>query len=337
MNEFVPEAGGTVIQAEDEIASMGFCIGAAMAGRKVMTATSGPGLSLYSENIGLAIMGETPMVIVNIQRQGPATGSATKGADSDILFARWSTSGGLPIIALSPATVAEAYELTFRAFNFAEKYRTPVFVMGNKETGVTKETVDLEAVELPPLVARKRVEEGVETYFPHYYQQLEDVPAMSEFGGPHVARYTTSTHDKAAYLTTKPELVQEMVEHFAAKIERAVDDLSLTRWDHQPGAQTLIVSYGITSRSARVAVEQARTRGNRVSALVLQTLFPVPERAIRAAFDGIRKVVVPEMNMGQYVLEIERLAPPGVEVVSVAKMDTTLLTPKEIIEKGGLL
>ena len=157
MNEFVPEIGGTVIQAEDEIASMGFCIGASMAGRKVMTATSGPGMSLYSENIGLAIMGETPMVIVNVQRQGPATGSATKGDEGDIQFTRWSTSGGLPIIAVSPANVAEAFELTYRAFNFAEKFRVPVFVLTNKEIGVTKETVCLDSIELPQRIDRKRI------------------------------------------------------------------------------------------------------------------------------------------------------------------------------------
>ena len=155
MNEFVPHKGGTVIQAEDEIASMGFCLGAAMAGRKVMTATSGPGISLYSENIGLAIMGETPIVIVNVQRQGPATGSATKGAEGDIQFTRWVTSGGMPIIALSPATVEDSYRLTYIAFNFAEKFRTPVFVMSSKDLGVTQESCDLDSVELPPLVNRK--------------------------------------------------------------------------------------------------------------------------------------------------------------------------------------
>jgi 2-oxoglutarate ferredoxin oxidoreductase subunit alpha len=337
MLEFVPEAGGVVIQAEDEIASMGFCIGAAMAGRKVMTATSGPGLSLYSENIGLAIMGETPMVIVNIQRQGPATGSATKGAESDIQFTRWVTSGGLPVIALSPATVVEAYELTFRAFNYSEKYRTPVFLMGNKETGVTKESVDLGSVELPPRVDRKPVPPGQLHYRPHDFEKIEDVPALSAFGGEHVARYTTSTHDKAAYLTTKPETIQEMLDHYAAKILSNMDDITLIKSDPEEGAEILVLSYGIISRSAAAAVRQARRQGRKVSALVLQTLWPVPEKPIRAALAGVRRVVVPEMNMGQYVREIERLAPPSVEVVSVAKMDTTLLSPEEIVEKGGLL
>ncbi|MBI4705721.1 MAG: pyruvate flavodoxin/ferredoxin oxidoreductase [Deltaproteobacteria bacterium] len=337
MLELAPESGTVVIQAEDEIASIGFCIAAAMAGRKAMTSTSGPGLSLYSENIGLAIMGETPLVIVDVQRQGPATGSATMGAEGDVQFTRWVTSGGLPVVALSPATVAEAYELTYRAFGFAEKLRSPVFVLSSKEIGVTRETVDLDAVELPPRIERRRVPPGQERYLPHYFESPADVPAIADFGGDYVARYTTSTHDQAAYLTTKPDVIEKMLEHYAAKIERAADDLALYQEDRQPGAEILVVSYGIISRSAAVAVRQARARGRKISSLVLQTLWPVPERAIRQAMTGVRRVVVPEMNLGQYVLEIERLAPDGVDVVGVAKMDTTLLSPELIIEKGGLI
>jgi 2-oxoglutarate ferredoxin oxidoreductase subunit alpha len=337
MNEFVPEVGGLVIQGEDEIASMGFCIGAAMAGCKVLTSTSGPGISLYSENIGLAIMGETPMVIVNVQRMGPATGSATKGAEGDIQFTRWVTSGGLPIIALSPATVEEAYELTYLAFNFAEKYRTPVFIMLNKELGVTKESADLDSIKLPPLIERKKVPPGQKEYLPHYFEKLEDVPLISDFGGDYIARYTTSTHDKTAYLTTNPVAIQEMIDHFTAKIESAIDDITLVKEDFQDGADTLIVSYGITSRSAQVAVEAARAKGKKISSLVLQTLWPVPEKPIRAAMKGIKKVIVPEMNMGQYLIEVERMAPPDVEVIGVSKMNTMLVSPQEIIQKGGLL
>jgi 2-oxoglutarate ferredoxin oxidoreductase subunit alpha len=336
MLELVPAVGGTAIQAEDEIASMGFCIAAAMAGRKVLTATSGPGISLYSENVGLAIMGETPMVIVNIQRQGPATGSATKGAEGDIQFTRWVTSGGLPVVALSPATVGEAYELTYRAFNIAEQYRTPVFILANKEIGVTRESVDLDAIKLPPLINRKKVSKSKE-YLPHYFEKLADVPAVSDFGGNHIARYTTSTHDKTGYLTTNPEIIQEMIDHYAAKIDDAADDMALVREDLQKGAEALIVSYGIISRSAAVAVAEARAKGTKVSSLVLQTLWPVPEKAIKKAMTGVKRVIVPEMNMGQYLIEIQRLAPPDVEVIGVNRMDTKLVSPGEIHEKGGLL
>jgi 2-oxoglutarate ferredoxin oxidoreductase subunit alpha len=337
MLQLLPGVGGIAIQAEDEIASMGFCIGAAMAGRKVLTSTSGPGMSLYSENVGLAIMGETPMVIVDVQRQGPATGSATQGAEGDIQFTRWGTSGGLPVIALSPASAGEAYELTYLAFNFAEKYRTPVFLLTSKEIGTTKESVDLDAIELPPLVERRPVPAGQHEYRPHRFERPEEVPAISDFGGEYVARYTTSTHDQSGYLTTNPQVIQEMIDHYAAKIEQAVDEISRVRRDLQEGADTLVVSYGIVSRSAAVAIREARSRGRKVSSLVLQTLWPVPEKAIASAMAGVRKIVVPEMNLGQYRLEIERLSPPEAEVVGVCKMDTTLISPGEILERGGLL
>jgi 2-oxoglutarate ferredoxin oxidoreductase subunit alpha len=335
MLELLPQVDGVGIQAEDEIASIGFCIGAAMAGRKVLTATSGPGISLYSENIGLAIMGETPMVIVNVQRQGPATGSATKGAEGDILFTRWVTSGGLPVIALSPATVCESYELTYRAFNLAEQYRVPVFLLTNKEIGMTRESVDLDAIQLPPLVERKKPN-GAQDYLPHDFEKPGDVPPISDFGGERIARYTTSTHDKAAYLTANPAVIQEMIDHYTAKVEEAADDIALVREDLQDEAEVLVLSYGVISRSADVAVREARAKGVKVSSLVLQTLYPVPEKAITAAMAGVRKVIVPEMNMGQYRLEVERLAPAGVEIVGVNKMDTTLVSPGEILEQGGL-
>jgi 2-oxoglutarate ferredoxin oxidoreductase subunit alpha len=335
MLDLVPDSGGIAIQAEDEIASIGFCIGAAMAGSKVLTATSGPGISLYSENIGLAIIGETPMVIVNVQRQGPATGSATKGAEGDIQFTRWCTSGGLPVIVLSPATVGEAYELTYHAFNLSEQYRVPVFLLTNKEIGLTRESVDLEAIALPPAVERARMAAD-EAYRPHYFEMPSAVPAFSDFGGEHIARFTTSTHDKDGFLATSPQVIQEMIDHYAAKVEEAADELALVKQDFQDGADTLIISYGITSRSATVAVREARAMGVKISALSLQTLYPVPRKALVSAMDGISKIIVPEMNMGQYILEVERLAPAGVEIVGVNKMDTTLVSPDEILEQGGL-
>jgi 2-oxoglutarate ferredoxin oxidoreductase subunit alpha len=336
MIELLPAVGGVAIQAEDEIAAIGLCIGASMAGSKALTATSGPGISLYSENIGLAIMGEVPLVIVNVQRQGPATGSATMGAEGDIQFMRWVTSGGLPVICLSPATVAEAYELTYMAFNLAEKYRTPVFVATSKDLGMTRESVDLDAVKLPPRIERRKAANGPE-YLPHFFDDPSEVPAFSDFGGHHVTRFTTSTHDKGGYLTGNPAVIQVMIDHYAAKIREAADDIAFVAEDLEKGAETLIVSYGITSRSVKVAVRDARARDVKVSSLVLKTLWPVPERALRKAMEGVKKIVVPEMNMGQYAIEVQRLAAEGVEVVSAGKMNTTLLSPSEILRMGGIL
>jgi 2-oxoglutarate ferredoxin oxidoreductase subunit alpha len=335
MMDLLPGEGGTAIQGEDEIASIGCCIGAAMAGAKAMTATSGPGISLYSENLGLAIIGETPLVIVDVQRQGPATGSATKGADGDILFARWGTSGGLPIIALCPATVAEAYELTYRAFNLAEAYRTPVILLSNKEVSMTSEVVNLEAIELPPRIDRKRPSGDVR-YMPHWFTRPEEVPVLADFGGEHITRYTTSTHGKAGYLTADPDVIQEMLDHYTVKIEAAAEEIALYRHDPQEGADTLVVSYGVTSRAAAVAVRKARAGGRKVSSLVLQTLYPVPESVLRRAMEGVRRVIVPEMNLGQYRFEVERLAPAGVQVSGINRMDTTLISPDEILVRGDL-
>jgi 2-oxoglutarate ferredoxin oxidoreductase subunit alpha len=335
MLEFLPATGGVALQAEDEIASIGFCIGASMAGDKAMTATSGPGISLYSENIGLAIIGETPLVIVNVQRQGPATGSATKGAEGDIQFSRWVTSGGMPMIALSPANVAEAYELTVKAFNLAEQLRVPVFLLTSKEIGLTRESVDLDAIDLPAVVDRRRVSESVD-YRPHHFDKPGEVPLISDFGGPHVTQYTTSTHDKDGFLATDPDVIQEMIDHYVAKIEAVADEIALYKQDMDEGADVLIISYGVTSRSVSVAVDEVREAGVQVSSLILQTLYPVPEKIIRSALSGVRKVVVPELNMGQYRLEIERLVDSDIEIVGVNKMDTTLISPAEIITQGGL-
>ena len=331
----LPRVGGIAIMGEDEIASIGMCIGAAMTGAKALTATSGPGMSLYSENIGLAVGGETPLVIVNAQRQGPAIGSSTKGAEGDILFTRWCTSGGQPMIVLSPATVSEAYELTYRAFNFAEKYRTPVFLLTNKEICLTRESVDLERVELPRLVDRKRATIG-DSCFPNRFKALHEVPEFADIGGDQITRFTTSSHDEAGYSTSNPEVIQKMIDHYAAKIESAEEDIALVKQDIEVGAEILMISYGITSRSVAVAIKKMREQGYKVSSLTLQSLYPVPRTTFSKALVGIKRVVVPEMNMGQYIQEIQRLIHTGVEIIGVNKMDTTLLSPDEIIERGVL-
>ena len=332
MTRELPRVGGVAIQAEDEIASMGLCIGAAMAGAKVMTATSGPGLSLYSENIGLAIMGEVPLVIVDVMRMGPATGGATTGAQGDIQFVRWGTSGGYPIIALCPTNVPECYSLTIRAFNLAERFRCPVFLVTDKETFLTLQTVDVADYEGVPVTQRSTAPED-EPFIPYAFEHPSDVPPMSPFGGPHIVRFTTSTHDERGYLTKDPAKVQRLNEHLAAKIEAHRDEIELVKADLQDGARTLIISYGITARSMVEAVEQARAQGRRVSALTVHSLWPVPERAIARALAGIERVVVAELNLGQYRREIERLVGPEVEVAGVHRVDGELIAPEEILEK----
>jgi 2-oxoglutarate ferredoxin oxidoreductase subunit alpha len=333
----LPRYGGVAVQGEDEIASIGMCIGAAMTGMKAMTATSGPGISLYSENIGLAVMGETPLVIVDVQRQGPATGSATKGADGDIEFLRWGTSGGLPVIVLAPESAGECYPLTIEAFNLAERFRTPVFLASQKEVGLTREWVDLEQEHADsPAVLPRTEATADEAFVPHAFAALDDVAPMSPIGGPHLVRYTTSMHDERAYLTGDPDVISRMMEHLETKITAHADEIARYDLDQQPGAATLVVAYGVTARAAREAVRRTREAGGAASLLVLKTLFPVPEAALARAMEGKPRVVVPETNLGQYVVEVEKRAGDR-EVIAVGVMNTELLSPQAIIEKGGLL
>jgi len=331
MTRELPKVGGIAIQAEDEIASMGFCIGAAMTGMRVMTATSGPGISLYSENIGLAIMGEVPMVIVDVMRMGPATGGATTGAQGDVQFLRWGTSGGYPIIALCPASPAECYTLTMRAFDLAERFRTPVFLATDKEIVLTMTTVDVADYVQVPVQGRPMALADA-PFVPYGFDRPEDVPAFSPFGGPHLLRFTTSTHDERGFLTKDPQKVGRLNEHLAAKVEAHRQELEMVVADLEPGAETLLISYGITARSVDEAVREARSRGIRISALKVHSLWPVPERALTAAMASHGRVVVAELNHGQYRQEIERLAAGRHRVVGVHRVDGELLSPDEILE-----
>jgi 2-oxoglutarate ferredoxin oxidoreductase subunit alpha len=329
----LPKVNGIAIQAEDEIASMGFCIGAAMSGSRVMTATSGPGISLYSENIGLAIMGEVPVVIVNVQRMGPATGGATTVAQGDIQFMRWSTSGGYPVIVLAPATASDCYSLTMKAFDLAERFRSPVFLAADKEVVSTHTTVDVDSYQTQAV--RPRITPPIDRAFvPYRIENISKTPLMSHFGGPHTVRFTTSSHDEYGYLSKDPKEVGKLNQHLSAKINHHVDEISLIDFDHQEGAETLLISYGVTSGSVCEAVRNARNQGTKVSSLTVYSLWPVPERQIRNAIKGVKRVVVAELNNGQYCREIERLTKNGQEVIGVNRVDGELLSPKQILTEG---
>jgi len=331
----LPKGGGIAIQAEDEISAIGYCIGAAMAGARVMTATSGPGISLYSENIGLAIMGEVPLVIIDCQRMGPATGGATTVAQGDIQFIRWGTSGGYPIIALSPTSVADSYSLTCHAFDLAERFRVPVFIVTDKETVTTRVTVNCELISEYDARSKKTIPE-VDEFIPYHFDDLADIPLMSPMGGAHIVRFTTSSHDERGYLSKDPSIVGRMNQHLSEKIVKYIEQITLVDEDLQAGADTLFISYGITSQSVKEAVRGARENGHKVSALTIISLWPVPEEQILNAMEGVKRVVVPELNLGQYCLEIERLARDELEVVGVHRVDGELISPKEILQGGTI-
>jgi 2-oxoglutarate ferredoxin oxidoreductase subunit alpha len=324
----LPARGGVAIQGEDEIASIGMCIGATLGGARAFTATSGPGISLYSENIGLAIIGEVPLVIVDVQRLGPATGGATTVGQGDVQFVRWGTAGGYPIIALAPSTVEECYTLTMRAFDLAERFRCPVFLLTDKDLNLTMRTVDpadLAGQEVRPRERRKG-DEG-----PQYrYQPPGGVPPIGRYGDE-VIRFTGSSHTEDAVITKNPATVGALNEHLAAKIEDHIDEIEMVTRDHQDGSTALILTYGVTAGAARAAVKEIRSGGREVSLLVVQSLWPVPERAIGGALEGIERVVVPELNLGQYRREIERIA-GGRPIVGVNRVDGKLITPEQIIE-----
>ena len=313
----LPKVDGVAVQGEDEIASIGMCIGATLAGARAMTATSGPGLSLYSENIGLAIIGEVPLVIVDVQRLGPATGGATTVGQGDVQFVRWGTAGGYPIIALAPSSVSECYSLTRRAFDLAERFRCPVFLLTDKELNMTTTTVEVDGYEKPEVRARAVLPSSE---LPYRYLPAADVPPLAQYGGPGPVRF----------ITKAPAKVAQLNEHLRAKIEDHATEIELVVKDLQPGATTLLISYGITAGAMRDAVARVRAAGRAVSALTVQSLWPVPERAIGEALAGITRVVVAELNHGQYRREIERLA-HGIEVIGLNRVDGELIAPESFM------
>jgi len=335
MLRLLPPNGGICLQGEDEIASIGFCLGASMAGLKVMTATSGPGISLYSEQISFAVGSEIPIVIVDVQRLGPSTGSATKGADGDIQFLQWGNSGGLPVIVLAPVDVKDCYTLTMQAFNLAERFRCPVFLAANKEVSLTRETVDLECLRLPEVLERRRAEGG-EPFEPFAAREGRHVPDFLPIGGQTLVRQTSSTHGPDGYITTNPNQIALTQARLFAKINTAVP--KITYYDEYPvaNADALVIAYGVTARAARTAVKRVEESGGKAGLLILKTLWPVPEALIREKAAAYRRVVVPEMNLGQYVREIERIL-PGKTIDFIGRMNGELITPsriQEVIQHG---
>ena len=335
MLKLLPPKGGVCLQGEDEIASIGFCMGAAMSGMKAMTATSGPGISLYSEQISFAIGSEIPLVIVDVQRLGPSTGSATKGADGDIQFLQWGNSGGLPVIVLAPVDVKDCYILTMQAFNLAEQYRCPVFVAANKEVSMTRETIDLDGLDLPPIIDRRTADVD-RPFAPFGVKDDQLVPDFLAIGDECLVRQTSSTHGADGYITTDPEQIARMQQRLADKIEKNRADFTYYEEYLVPGAETLVVAYGVTARAAKAAVKKVQHSRTKASLLVLKTLWPVPEQLILEKAAPYKRVVMAEMNLGQYVRELQRLLTDK-KIDFLGQMDGELIKPgqiQEVIENG---
>lgn len=330
MLKLLPPLGGICLQGEDEIASIGCCLGASMAGLKAMTATSGPGLSLYSEHISFAIGSEIPVVIVDVQRLGPSTGSATRGADGDINFLRWGNSGGLPAVVLAPVDVKDCFLLTMQAFNLAEELRCPVFIASNKEISMTRESIDIDIIKKPEVIERAAPPPH-KPFLPFSVPSGDQVPYFLPIGSKRLVRQTSSTHGADGYITTDPDEISKTLNRLKTKLLSTVDRYSFHEAHLNENADTLLLTYGVTARAALDVFKKHKKLGKPISLLILKTLWPVPENLIRKKAAQAKRVVVVEMNLGQYVREIERILPEK-KIDFCGQMDGRLITPGLISE-----
>ncbi|MBL8288902.1 MAG: 2-oxoacid:acceptor oxidoreductase subunit alpha [Rubrivivax sp.] len=324
----LPEVGGTFIQMEDEIASMAAVIGASLGGLMSATATSGPGFSLMQENLGFAVASEIPCVIVNVQRVGPSTGLPTKAAQGDMMQARWGTHGDHPIIALTPSSVQESWRLAVRAFALSERYRTPVLLMIDAIVAQLKEKVELPEGDVA--VQRPQPAEPPASYKPFAFLDGAVQP-LAAFGGDYRYHVTGLLHDEHGFPTENPEIVARWWQHMTSKIDANLDDILEWEEDGLDDADVAVVSYGASARAAQHAVTLLRERGLKAGWLKLLTVWPFPEARMRALAAKVPRIVVPEMNLGQIRLEVERLAAGRARVQGVHRADGLAITPEQIV------
>jgi len=327
----LPRVGGTYIQMEDEIGSIGAIIGASMAGVKAYTASSGPGISLMNENIGLACMVEAPCVLISVQRAGPSTGLATKPAQGDFFQARWGTHGDHSIIAVSPATVQECFDLTIKAFNFAECFRTPVFVLMDEIVGKMYETIDIPDIKEIKVEKRKMATCSPEEFKPYNFGE-DLIPPFAPYGGIRISKANGSGHGLDGYPDTNPENYDKLVRRLTDKIENRKKEICLYKIYGCEDTEILIITYGCSARPGLAALELARKDGLKVGVLQLQTLWPFPEHLIKKYSENIKKIIVPELSLGQLKSEIERYI-KDIPVIGVNKVAGLSITPQEILEE----
>jgi len=331
MSERLPEVGGVYVQMEDEIASMNAVLGASWAGVKSMTATSGPGFSLMMENLGLGVMLETPCVLVNVQRAGPSTGLPTLVAQGDMMQARWGSHGSYEIIALVPSSPQEMFDLTITAFNLSERYRTPVLLMADEAVGHMSEKVVIPQIPPEGLISRPRPKSRGEKYLP-YATDGDLVPPMAIAGEGHRFHVTGLTHDERGYPTMTAEAQDRLVRRLTDKIRLNRGDILRYEEIAIEDADVVVCAYGITSRIARLAVQQARDEGIRAGLLRLVVVWPFAEERIRELASQVRGFVVPEINYGQIALEVERCAGGKARTLLVPHMGGGVHEPQKVLE-----
>lgn len=328
----IPLVGGVFIQMEDELAASIAILGGAWGGKKVMTVTSGPGLSLMMEHLGLAAFTETPCVFIDVQRGGPSTGLPTLPAQADMMQVKWGSHGDYEIIALCPNSPQECFDLTVRAFNLTEQWRVPVFVMMDEVVGHMTERVVIPPADQIEITERRWTDKAPGQYRP-YDVAADGVPSMAKAGEGHRIHITGLTHDERGWPSMTVKTQDKLVRRLAGKMRDNADALRDIREDGCEDAEVLVVSYGITSRVASAAVESARAKGIKVGHARLVVAWPFPHKRIAELAANAKGVVVPELNLGQMVLEVQRAVNGTKPVLLVDHAGGTVHEPQVILDR----
>ncbi|MBK5251943.1 MAG: 2-oxoacid:acceptor oxidoreductase subunit alpha [Peptostreptococcaceae bacterium] len=330
----LPLLGGKFLQMEDEIAGIAAAIGASLTGFKAMTGTSGPGFSLKQENIGYAAITEVPLVIVNIQRGGPSTGLPTSPAQGDVMQAKWGTHGDHPVIALCPSSVREMFELTVRAFNLAEKYRTPVILLADEIVGHMREKIVVpEAGELE-VINRNEPAPRQSNYLPYSVADGAYVPEIASFGTGYRFHVTGLMHDETGFPSNSSENAEKLLDRLMNKIKMNEDDILDFEEYMTEDAEIVILGYGGTARSVKSAVKTLRKEGIKAGMFRPKTIWPSPEKRIKELSEQAKAIIVAELNLGQYVLEVERIVKDSCKLGFIGKANGEVLMPDEIAAKA---
>lgn len=328
----LPRLGGNFIQMEDEIASIAAIVGASVSGAKVMTGTSGPGYSLMLENIGYAYMTEVPVVVVNVQRGGPSTGLPTKVSQSDTMQARWGTHGDFTSIAVAPSTVGDTFYETIRAFNLAERFRTPVTILLDEVISHSREIIEIPEKGEVELYNRVKPTCKPEDYKANEYTE-NGVTPMPAYGEGYRFHLTGLTHDEKGFPTNRPDEIIPKLNKLKNKIENYRDEITKIRTEMIDDADVIFISYGSVARAALQATKLAREVGIKVGCIQLYTIWPFPDKELLDLCSKCKKIIVGELNMGQIVHEIRRVLPHDKEIHSILRYDGEILTPMQMLEK----
>ncbi|MGB5218219.1 MAG: 2-oxoacid:acceptor oxidoreductase subunit alpha [Smithella sp.] len=326
----LPQLGGIYIQMEDEIASMAAVLGASWGGVKAMTSTSGPGFSLMMENIGLGICTETPCVVCNVQRGGPSTGLPTLVAQGDMMQARWGSHGHYEIIALAPSSPQEMFDLTIRAFNLSEQYRLPVIILADEVIGHMNERVVIPREDEIEIINRPKPTVPREEYLP-YKADADGIAPMATCGDGYRIHVTGLTHDERGYPGMDAKTQEQMVSRLVGKIRNNREKIITTKNLFIDDAEVVIVAYGISARSALQAVRDARNEGIKAGLIKLETVWPFPDELIRSLAPRVKAFIMPEINGGQMVLELERCAGGACPVHLVSNFGGSIIHPGLIL------